>query len=171
MSNEQWKWVEQLQCSRQQDSRLPMPLTADEMIVALETFKAEPGYDENEPQLHAITGGFKTLPDRERVIPAMFSLMERFPNAYLGTPGPLVHSIESVGIDNYEPLLIESVRRQPAELNVWMVNRILNTNLPAAHRHLLLNLMREVPGHPNVPARVAESARRFLDHQAKRNAG
>jgi hypothetical protein len=148
----------------------PMALTADEMIAALDSFEADSDYDENQFRLYPITEGFKELPDRERVVPAMFALMERFPDAYLGTPGPLVHSIESLGMERYEPLLIESVRRQPVELNVWMVNRILNTNLQPDHRRLLLDLMRSVPEHSKVTPRIAESAREFLQHQAKREA-
>lgn len=69
-----------------------------------------------------------------------------------------------------EPLLVDSVRRQPTELNVWMVNRILNTNLEPAHRHLLLDLMQAVPRHAKVPARVADLARGFLRHQRTREA-
>ena len=147
-----------------------MALTADEMIAALDAFEADSGYDENQFKLYPITEGFKSLPDPMRVIPAMFSLMERFPDAYLGTPGPLVHSIESVGINQYEPLLIESVRRQPTELNVWMVNRVLNTVLAAEHRRILLDLFRSVIKHPKALSRVAKLAQGFLDHQTKQGA-
>jgi len=147
-----------------------MPLTADEMITALDAFQADDGYDENQFRLYPMTEGFKELADRERVVPAMFALMERFPDAYLGTPGPLVHSIESLGVERYESQLVESVRRQPSELSVWMVNRIINTNLPPQHRHELLDLMRSVPEHPKVTPRVSELARGFLEHQAKRAA-
>ena len=80
-----------------------------------------------------------------------------------------MHSIESLGIDRYEPLLIESVRRQPAGLNVWMVGRILNTELTIAHRRLLLELMEAVLGHPTVPMPIAAMARRFLAFQAKKD--
>ena len=145
-----------------------MPSSADEMIAALNHFEADAEYDENQSRLYPIMEGFRDLPDRERVLPAMFELMERFPGAYLGTPGPLVHSIESLGVENYESLLVESVRRQPVELNVWMINRILNTDLQTEHRRQLLDLLRLVPQHPKVVQRVADEARGFLDHQAKR---
>jgi hypothetical protein len=149
-------------------SNLSMALTSDEMIAALDAFEADSGYTVNEARLYAIVEAFRSLPDVARVIPAIFSLMERFPDAYLGTPGPLVHSIESVGVDQYESLLIESVQRQPAELNVWMVNRIMNTALPAEHRQRLLDLMRSVLIHPKSPPRIARLAQGFLEHQAKR---
>ena len=147
-----------------------MPLTADQMIAALHAFEADEEFDENQFRLYPVTDGFDELPDRERVVPAMFALMERFPDAYLGSPGPLVHSIESLGVGRYESLLVESVRRQPVELNVWMVNRILNTELRPERRRELLDLMRSVPGHPKVTPRIAELARGFLEHQATREA-
>lgn len=147
-----------------------MSTATEEMIAALDAFDADSGYDENQFRLYPITKDFMDLPDRERVIPAMFALMERFPDACLGTPGPLVHCIESLGVDCYEPLLVGSVQRQPTELSAWMVNRILNTNLEKAHRCVLLDLMRSVLKHPKVPSRVAELARGFLEHQAKREA-
>jgi hypothetical protein len=145
-----------------------MALSSDEMIAALDAFEAVSGYDENQSELYEIVDGFGSLADRARVIPAMFSLMERFPEAYLGTPGPLVHSIESLGINRYEPLLIESVKRQPTELGVWMLNRILNIALPGEHRERLLELMRSAGRHPKCPARVAGLAEQFLEYQAGR---
>jgi hypothetical protein len=148
-----------------------MAMTADEMIAALEAFKPDSEYDNNQFKLYPLTEGFKTLPDRERVVPAMFALMERYPNAYLGTPGPLVHSIESLGVGAYEDLLIASVRRQPAELNVWMLNRILNVTMDPGHRSAMLELLESVVQHPSAPARVTELANGFLRHQAKRGAG
>src|SRR2546423_1287146 len=126
-----------------------MAMSADDMIAALDSFEPDDDFDSNQFRLYPITEGFRTLPDRERVVPAMFALMERFPNAYLGTPGPLVHDIESLGIARYEQQLVDSVRRQPAELTVWMVNRILNTNLEPRHRNELLDLLASVPQHPS----------------------
>jgi hypothetical protein len=145
-----------------------MHSTTNEMIAALDAFEPDTGYDENQFRLYPIIEKFATFPDKERVIPAMFSLMERFPDTYLGTPGPLVHSIESLGIEKYETLLVESVHRRPTELNTWMVNRILNTKLDASHRERLLELLRIVLRHPKAPVRVANSARHFLEFQAKR---
>ena len=147
-----------------------MALTTDEMIAALDAFEADSECEENESRLYPILEGFESVPGAARVVPAMFSLMERFPGACLGTPGPLVHSIESLGINQYEPLLIKSVQRQPTELNVWMVNRILNSALPLEHRQVLLDLMRSVGGYPKCPPQVAKLAQEFLDHQARRRA-
>ena len=61
--------------------------------------------------------------------------MERLDGVELGTPGPLVHTLETLR-GGYEMLLAESVRRKPTLLSVWMVNRILNVNPPDAESWL-----------------------------------
>ncbi len=63
----------------------------------------------------------------------MFHTMERLDGVDLGTPGPLVHTLESWR-GGYEEMLVQSVRRKPTPLSVWMVNRILNAHSPNA-RH------------------------------------
>ena len=141
------------------------------MIAALDAFVADDEYDENQFRLYSVTKGFRDLPDNERVVPHMFALIERFPDAYLGTPGPLVHSIESLGVARYEEQLIGSVRRQPAELSVWMINRILNVESDQTRRDMWLELLRSASCHPVATARVVESANGFLEHQAARGAG
>ncbi|VWB52986.1 hypothetical protein BPA30113_02298 [Burkholderia paludis] len=108
--------------------------------------------------------------DKIRVVPAMFDIMERAPDADLGSPGPLVHAIESLGIAAYEQRLIESVRNRPMYLNLWMVNRILNANTNTTERAPLLNLLRGVREHP-LAANVIQEAERFLEHQEKCSEG
>ena len=56
-----------------------MAFTADEMIAALNGYEPDlAGYDENQFDLYPIMEGFKELPDRDRVVPAIFALMEAF---------------------------------------------------------------------------------------------
>src|SRR6185295_10613605 len=62
----------------------------------------------------------------------MFSLIERFPDAEFGSPGPLVQ--ELAAIPGYIPLLLDTVRRQPTHHTACMVNRLLNTELPSDQR-------------------------------------
>jgi hypothetical protein len=45
---------------------------------------------------------------REKAIPEMFDIMERLPDADLGSPGPLVHTLEA--LPRYEDELVRSVR-------------------------------------------------------------
>src|SRR6185312_15617487 len=76
-------------------------------------------------RLEELTSAVRIMPSPERAVPEMFRVMERMPDVELGSPGPLVHTLE--GIPGYERHLADSVRRQPSLLSVWMVNRILNS--------------------------------------------
>jgi hypothetical protein len=69
----------------------------------------------------------RQLDDPDRYAPLLFRTMERLDEVELGTPRPLVHTLESWP-GKYESLLAESVRRKPSPLTVWMVNRILTTH-------------------------------------------
>jgi hypothetical protein len=81
----------------------------------------------------------------------------------LGTPGPLVHTLEA--LPGYERWLIESVRRRPAPLSLWMLNRILNS-LPDGQQHdRCFAVLRSECDRSDVgPTTVAE-ATEFLEHQ------
>jgi hypothetical protein len=143
-----------------------MQTIADKMIAALGAFDAGPNDDHAVFDLYNITDGFETLPDRDRVIPSMFSVIERCARADLGTPGPLVHCIESLGYEHYLSQLVDSVHRKPTYLNVWMVNRILNADIPGDHKHQLLDLLKSVITNPAATAAAVEQAEEFLAHQA-----
>jgi hypothetical protein len=74
-------------------------------------------------RLRELTDALMSVSEPQRAIPELFHVMERLPDADLGSPGPLVHTLEAV--KGYEDELIRSVRRSPSLLSVWMVNRIL----------------------------------------------
>lgn len=61
------------------------------------------------------------------LIEPLFELLERFPFFNFGNPGNIVRYLERFDNEVYVPLLYDSVRREPTEYNVWMVNRYLNT--------------------------------------------
>jgi hypothetical protein len=146
-----------------------MATTADQIIASLESFVAkDDGGDEE--TLYDIIEAFDALSDRHRVLPFMFAVMERYPHADLGSPGPLVHSIEQLPVAEFEPLLRSSVERQPGQLNVWMVNRILNSSLSPQHRAELLALLDRVNSHPCASETTRQTAERFVKHQAERRA-
>src|SRR5690349_16033760 len=102
-------------------------MSVDPRVVAvveqLDTFGVDPYEPENLVRLYDLFRGFRELPDR--AMPAMYSLLERFPDGEFGSPGPLVHELEH--IPGFEGLLRASLERQPAMRTVWMVNRLLNS--------------------------------------------
>src|SRR5262245_5121478 len=102
------------------------------VIEALNSFEQGRDDTDNLYRLYEFFEDFGSLPDRELVGPAIVSLLVRFPDAELGSPGPLVQALE--GIPGYLPLLRDSIRRQPTHYTAWMVNRLLNTTLPTDQR-------------------------------------
>jgi hypothetical protein len=146
-----------------------MAQSAESIIAALNAFVAkDDGNDEG--TLYDILEGFEQLSDRQQVFPAMFAVLERHPDADLGSPGPLVHSIETLSVSAFEPLLRASVQTQPGYLNVWMINRILNSKLFTRHRQELLTLLRIVMAHPRASPAVRQTAEKFLQFQTDRHA-
>jgi len=122
---------------------------------------------QNMGRLYEILDQLQALaPDlRSPVIPAILDLIERYPEADLGSPGPLVHELEA--IPAYEPFLRQSVLRQPADLTIWMVNRILNSEIPSDVREDWLQVLRMVLTHPLASKAARQTAHDFLEHQGE----
>ena len=117
-------------------------------------------------RLRQLTDELRRLPAPERAIPELFAVIERLPESDLGTPGPLVHTLES--LSGYESELVASIRRFPASLSVWMLNRILNLSLSPDKRAKYLDLLRDVMDHPTAPETAKDDAELFLEHQEDR---
>jgi hypothetical protein len=94
--------------------------------------------------------------------PVMLRTIERLDETELGTPGPLVHTLETWR-GGYEPFLLESVRRKPTSLSVWMINRILNAQPPDAE--MWLALLRSVADHPAASTATKAEAAEFVKYQ------
>lgn len=137
----------------------------------LDDFAAlKPGDFEDEfaglDKLRTLTDELIAQPQPERGIPALFAVIERMPDADMGTPGPLVHTLERLR-GHYERELIESVKRQPANLTVWMVNRILNATRDSRQRQIYLDLLRVAAKHPGAPETVRQEAEHFIEYQSR----
>jgi hypothetical protein len=117
-------------------------------------------------RLAELTDALMLLPEKEKAIPELFDVMERLPDAELGSPGPLVHTLER--LHAYEPELVRSVRRRPSQLSVWMVNRILNTALSDDARRMYLTLLQEAASDRNAPETVRHDARHFVELQRRK---
>src|SRR5689334_5693735 len=104
-----------------------MPRSFDQILAGFAALELSDFADEQAGinKLNDLTDELMASPQPERAIPVMFAVMERMPDTYMGTPGPLVHTLEQMS-GLYEGELVESIKRQPADLSVWMVNRILN---------------------------------------------
>jgi len=143
-----------------------MTRSVDDLLFSLQAFEPNDDGADNVHRLNELLAGFAALPGCERVAPALLALLERHPQADFGTPGPLVHVLESQ--TGYPALLAESLERQPTELSAWMANRLLNSKLPMDERVAWLKRLTAVTSHPKAVAGVRDSAIRFLDFQASR---
>src|SRR4051812_22930871 len=87
-------------------------------------------------RLDELTNELLTMPNAQAAIPELFDVMERLPDSELGSTGSLVHTLEK--LPGYEQELVRSVRRRPAILSVWMINRILNAKLSDDQRRMYI---------------------------------
>jgi hypothetical protein len=113
-------------------------------------------------RLNDLCDEMRTVNDPAACAPIMFQTMERLNGVELGTPGPLVHTLETWRGD-YEKMLAQSVRRKPTPLSVWMVNRILNTRPPDAESWMAL--LRSVADNSVASEEAKAEAERFIKHQ------
>jgi hypothetical protein len=150
-----------------------LQMTHEEIIVGLRTLGPS-DFDYNNieargwERLSELTDALIALPEgREATIPELFSVMERMPDAGLGSPGPLVHTLEK--LKGYEQELIRSVRRCPSLLSVWMVNRILNTDLPTDTRKAYMSLLKETATRSDVATTIRDDARDFVEFQERKH--
>ena len=104
--------------------------------------------------------------------PMILGFIERFttPTKFdarydLGTPGPLVRTLE--GLAGYESFLVESLKRRPAPLTIWMVNRILHESRRTTRYHVFLSVLRGVLDHPSTPPEIKEEALSCLFMQSE----
>jgi hypothetical protein len=67
-----------------------------DVISALLEFKPSDDEIENVDTLYEIFDGFGDFPDGARAVPAMLSILERYPKAEFGNPGPIVHELEKI---------------------------------------------------------------------------
>jgi hypothetical protein len=143
-----------------------MPRTFDQLLSDFAALKPSDFDDElaGLDKLRELTDELMAQPQPERAVPALFAVMERMPDTEMGTPGPLVHTLERLR-GQYEHELVESIKRQPANLSVWMVNRILNGTRDSGQRQIYLDLLRVAAEHPTAPEPVRHEAKDFIQHQ------
>ena len=96
----------------------------------------------------------------------IFAFFERYPDADLGAPGPLVHLLES-HLGQYEELLAASLRRNPSVATVTMAHRILNALRNPKERSDLMGLLVEAIENPAASEHVRSEARHYHEYQSK----
>jgi hypothetical protein len=102
--------------------------------------------------------------NKEEFIAALFNIFERFPekDAY-GVFWSILHLLES--IPGYETKLIESVKRQPSEFSLRMINRMLNSDIEEVPGVKLFSVLEQVAGNPTLSESIKKEAQRFVEFQ------
>ena len=146
-------------------------MNIQDIIKTLNEFTPFPEDDpvnDNKSFLSGLMDSWVELNDREKAIPSIFQLMEKFPHADLGSPGPLVHSLESGGPKLYEGELHKSLLRRPTPLSLWMYNRIMNAENDQRIIRGHFERLKLFSIHPLADAETKEVANDFIEHQEQR---
>jgi len=100
-----------------------MPRTTSEIAHDIANFA--PPEDGSWRHLDSLLDELWRAGNPEQAMPEMLSVFERYPeeDGY-GVMWTIVHGLES--LPNYQPELLRSLARQPSELGIAMVGRILN---------------------------------------------
>jgi len=97
---------------------------------------------------------------------ALFGIFERYPEEDgSGVFWTILHGLER--LPNYEGALVASLRRQPTEFNVLMVNRILNVGQEGIGGVSGLILLQEVLRHLEAALSARWDAERFLQRHSQ----
>jgi hypothetical protein len=99
--------------------------------------------------------------DVHEVAPMLLHFLERLEGCDLGSPGSIVHTLESM--TGYESFLAESLARKPTALSASMVNRIANADRP--DKLVWLRLLRGVVSNPVASSEAKAEAAEFLRFQ------
>ena len=132
-------------------------VAADLARLTARDFEWEPGADGPE-RLHSLCDELHVAGSLHDAAPVLFQLVERLSDTDLGSPGPIVHTLEAM--PGYECYLRESVHRRATLLTLWMVNRIANARRPDWADWV--ELLKAVAQDNRAPSSVREEANHFL---------
>ena len=100
-----------------------------------------------------------------KAIISLFELMQRNPLSNFGTPGAMVHYLES--LDGYEKYLINSIKNNPTLHTLWMLNRCINKHNGKEKEYL--KLMKEVSLRSDIDTSIKAFAKEFVEYQEGNN--
>lgn len=98
--------------------------------------------------------------DAFEAIQPILMLMEKYRDVNFGRPGPLVHFVEKYYRNGYEEKLVESLRREPTQHTVWMLNRIIN-GAQGDRKEYFINVLDSIIEFPNLENEIVSLASHF----------
>ncbi|WP_342644773.1 hypothetical protein [Mucilaginibacter sp. CSA2-8R] len=138
--------------------------TLIKIINNFKPFNEDNSVDDHESFFYDITDELYANADGKIAISAVIKLIERYPNADFGSPGPLVHWLEKYP-HQYESILYDSIKKCPVPLTIWMLNRIINAERDNLHYAILINLLTEVSEKEHVHQSAKDMAVQCLAYQ------
>jgi hypothetical protein len=116
-----------------------------------------------EVALQEICDGILRIGRPELLMGDLFEVLERFPEEFLGAPGPVIRTLESM--PGYQEALQDSARRSPNSHTLFMMMRIVNSLRSAREKRRWLRLIRKIADDASLDY-LAEEAAAFLSEQA-----
>ena len=118
-------------------------------------------------RLQALSEEYFSLPGASDHLDVWFHLYERFPDSDgYGVFWSILHGIEAQPTSDV--CVVASVRRNPTQFPLRMVNRMLNAGITSADGVDLLGLLVEVSQNKRCSSDIRQDAARFLERQRKR---
>ncbi len=103
----------------------------------------------------------------ERGIDTMLGVLERFPEEDgAGVLWSIVHKLES--LPDYEDKLVASIQRQPSELGLVMISRIINTGVNVVGGKPVTDILEQVLQHEKSTAAIRVEAREIKERMNNR---
>jgi hypothetical protein len=144
-------------------------MTTEQIVETLNNFVPfDDGNSENDNEsfLLDLMDNLGEKPDLKLAFEPIFKLIEKYPHADFGNPGPLVHLLEA-NTDSYEDLLQQSLNRNPTSLTVLMLNRMIDAENNAIIKANLLDRLCTLTNHPNIDIKTKDVIEDYIDFQNK----
>jgi len=100
----------------------------------------------------------------DKIVRALLNVLERYPthDGY-GVFWSIVHALEAM--TGYEAELVNSISRQPHEMSVLMLNRLINGGISDIEGKPIINILKEVSNNEVVSKDIRNQANDFIEHQ------
>jgi hypothetical protein len=140
-----------------------MGLDVQNIIANLDNVSSVEDPDELQNLEHNLNQLFASA-NPEFGIDALLRVFERFPNKDgYSIFWSILHGLES--LTGYEEKLVESVKRQPSEFSLLMLNRMLNAGMIEVKGINLLGVLKEIAANDRYADEIRKEAQGFVKWQ------